>query len=118
MTKNEKYTEISANAYIQLCQIADEHRGKYRAIYGNNGNEKWWLILYPAIHVAMNKEFNVGATFGLSFPTCDISLLPINIGSKFIFPSREVTVAFGYETLDLWREFLYPEYTQIFTRTR
>lgn len=118
MTKNEKFAEISTNAFSRLCEMADRHRGSYKAIYGNESNQKWWLVLYPAIHVAMNRDFNIGSVSGLTFPTCDISALPINLGSKFIFPSNEVVVAFGYESKDLWREFLYPELTILMTRIR
>lgn len=118
MTKNEKLTEISTEAFNELCLIADIHRGKWKPIYGENANDKWWLVLYPAIHVAMNREFNIGACMGLTFPTCDISVLPINMGSKFIFPNREIAVAFGADTKDLWKNFLYPEQTLLMVRTK
>ena len=118
MTKNEKLAEISTNAYSELCTLADDHRIPWKAKYGEEANMKWWVVLYPAIHVAMNREFNVGVVSGLTFPTCDISVLSISFGSKFIFPSREVALAFGYEAKDLLKEFLYPESTLIITRTR
>lgn len=118
MTKNEKFTEISTNAFSRLCEIADRHRGNYKPIYGNESNQKWWLVLFPAIHVVHNMDFNVGAVSGLTFPVCDISSMPINLGNKFIFPSSDVVFAFGYETKDLWREFLYPELTILMQRTR
>lgn len=118
MTKNERLTEISTEAFVELCRIADEHKARYKPIYGQEANEKWWLVLYPAVHIPMNKEFYVGACSGLTFPTCDISMLPINMGSKFVFPSREVVVAFGLETQELWKTFLYPELTLLMTRTK
>ena len=117
MTKNEKLAEISTNAYSELCTLADEHRSPWKAKYGEGANMKWWVVLYPAIHVAMNREFNVGVVSGLCFPTCDISVLPISCGSKFIFPDRETALAFGYEAKDLLQAFLYPELT-LMTRTR
>lgn len=118
MTKNEVLNQIAAEAFAELCIIADYHRGKYKPIYGNDANTKWWLVLYPAIHIPTGSEFNVGCASGLTFPTCDISVLPINMGSKFVFPSREVVVAFGDETKDLWKTFLYPESTLILKRTK
>ncbi|MFA5934984.1 MAG: hypothetical protein WC827_03815 [Candidatus Paceibacterota bacterium] len=118
MTKNEKMTEISTNAFNELCIIADKHRGSWKPIYGMEANMKWWCILYPAIHVAMNREFNTGTASGLTFPTCDISVLPISIGNKFIFPSREAAVQFGYEAHDLFVPFLYPELTILMQRTK
>lgn len=118
MTKNEKLAEIAINAYSELCDIADEHRGRWKPIYGEESNMKWWLVLYPAIHVAMGKEFNIGSVSGLSFPTCDISVLPISFGSKFIFPDQETVINFGYEVKDLFVPFLYPELTLILKRTR
>jgi len=111
MTRNEKLAEISIEAYAELCLIADKHRGKFKPIYGEGANEKWWCVLYPAVHISLNKEFNTGSTFGLTFPTCDISQLPLNLGSRFIFPTRESVSYFGVEAYPWFVPFLYPEIT-------
>jgi hypothetical protein len=109
MTKNEKLAEISTNAFSLLCTIADEYRGKYKPIYGEKANQKWWLVLYPAVHIPTDREFNIGVVSGLSFPTTDISIFVVNMGSRFCFPTQEITMKFGNATKDLWKDFLYPE---------
>lgn len=116
MTKNERLNQISTEAFEELCEIADRHRGK-RSKWGEAANEKWWITLYPAVHIPLGKEWYIGTCYGLTFPSCDISQLPINLGSRFTFSTRESAQAFGDESKELWLPFLFPELT-IMTRTR
>lgn len=114
MTKNEKLTEISMEAFAQLCIIADEEKGKYKPHWGkDNGpaNKKYWLILMPSIHIPYpDKDFNVGYCSGLTFPTeIHVSQICINMGSKFCFPDMQSVLQFGMRTKELWRVFLFPE---------
>jgi hypothetical protein len=108
MTRNEKLNEISSEAFAELCTIADRHRTK-RAKWGLEAVEKWWCVLYPAVHLPCGREFYTGSCFGLTFPTCDISTLPFNLGSTFTFSTREEAEAFGYEANPWFIPFLYPE---------
>lgn len=110
MTRNERLTQISSEAFLLLCEIADRHRIG-RSQFTTDGSVKWWCVLYPAIHIPNRESFSTGTCFGLTFPVCDVSTLPVYLGPKFTFTTRESAEAFGYEAKDLLVDFFFPELT-------